>query len=43
MYGDIPGEVIVAQIKSLDLGTLENIRWETALDGIVGEIDRQNG
>lgn len=33
----------MAEIKSLDLGTEEDICWETAIDGVVGEIDGENG
>ena len=36
MDWDIPREAIVAQIKSLDLGALENINWKATLYRIVG-------
>jgi hypothetical protein len=40
VYWDITRNVIVAQIKSLDLCALEDVNWKATLYRIVGQIDR---
>lgn len=39
LYWDITRKLIMAQIKSLDLGAVEYINWKTTLQRIVGQIN----